>query len=154
MMARGIIVDSGAADNVMPRRLVRGENNKVRPSAASRAGVNYVAASNTRIPDEGETDLKFKSGEGHDQDWTFQAAEVNKVLAAVSALVDDNNCVILDKDMVIGEDISFTTNKATGNSIRMRRERSVLLFDAFIDEEDDCDTSDSDLGFARNAAPA
>ena len=65
-MARGITVDSGAADNVLPRRMVRGKHNKIRPSAASRAGVHYVTASANRIPNEGETDLKFFTSEGKD----------------------------------------------------------------------------------------
>ena len=75
-LARGITVDSGAADNVMPKRLLRGRA-KVRPSAASKAWVNDVAANDGRIPNEGEADMEFMSGEGHHHKWTFQIAEVN-----------------------------------------------------------------------------
>ena len=62
-MARGAAVDSGAADNVIPRRLVRGKMNKgkIRPSDASRAGVHYVVANNGRIKNEGEGDFKFNT---------------------------------------------------------------------------------------------
>ena len=63
-MARGITVDSGAADPVMPRRMVRGRGNKIRPSAASRAGVHYVSASANRIKNGGETDLHFDTVDG------------------------------------------------------------------------------------------
>ena len=54
-MARGIVVDSGAADNVISRRIVKGKMNKgrIRPSEASRAGVHYVAANNGRFRNEG-----------------------------------------------------------------------------------------------------
>ena len=45
-MAKGITIDSGAADNVMPRRLVRGKFNKIRPSPGSRSGLHYLAANN------------------------------------------------------------------------------------------------------------
>ena len=124
-MTRGITVDSGAADPVMPRRMVRGRGNKIRPSAASKAGVHYVSASATRIKNEGETDLHFDTEEGHSLNWTFQIAEVNKVLASVSYLVDHNHRVIFDKDMDSGKDISFIVNKKSGDSIKMRRDRNV-----------------------------
>jgi hypothetical protein len=136
-MARGITVDSGAADPVMPRRMVRGRGNKIRPSDASRAGVHYVSASANRIKNEGETDLKFDTDDGHSLNWTFQIAEVNKVLASVSYLVDHNHRVVFDKDAATGRDISFITNKATGASIKMRRDRNVWVIDAYINEDDD-----------------
>ena len=139
-------MDSGAADNVMPRRLLRGKA-KVRPSEASRAGVHYVAANDGRIRNEGEADLAFLTKEGNGHSWTFQIAEVNKVLAAVSALVDANHRVIFDKDEKSGVDISFITDKATGVSTKMRRDRNVWVVDAWIDEE--VEDVDLDPVFAR-----
>ena len=121
---RGMTVDSAAADNVMPRRMVR-KKMKIRPSAASRAGVHYVAASDHRIANEGEVDYKFQTKQGSKHSWTSQVANANKVLAAVSALVDSNHRVVFDQDMNTGTDLSFITNKATNESIRMRRENNV-----------------------------
>ena len=63
-MTRGMTVDSGAADNVIPRKMLR-RRNRVRPSAASKAGVYYVAADNGRIPNEGEVDFPFQTKDGH-----------------------------------------------------------------------------------------
>ena len=146
-MARGITVDSGAADPVMPRRMVRGRGNKIRPSAASSAGVHYVSATANRIKNEGETDLHFDTEDGHSLNWTFQVAEVNKVLASVSYLVDQNHRVVFDKDAETGRDISFITNKTSGASIKMRRDRNVWVIDAYISE-------DGDSSFTRpEAAP-
>ena len=144
-MRRGITVDSGAADNVMPRRLIRGKFNKgkVRPSAASQAGVHYVACNNGRIPNEGEFDFKFQTEEGTPMEWTFQIAEVNKALAAVSALVDSRHRVTFDQDEATGVDCSFILHKPTGRSTRMKRERNVWVVDALIEEED------PSLDFAR-----
>ena len=147
-LARGVTVDSGAHDNVMPRKMIRGKGNRVRPSAASRAGVHYVAASDHRIPNEGETDFKFKSREGHKLSWVFQVAEVNKVLASVAALVDSRHRVTFDKDDKTGEDVSFILNKETGETIRMRRDRNVWILDAFVEE--DVDGNDIDPVFARH----
>ena len=138
-MARGITVDSGAADPVMPRRMVRGKGNKIRPSAASRAGVHYVSACTNRIPNEGEVDLKFETKDGQKLNWVFQIAEVNKVLASVSHLVGNRHRVVFDQDDETGKDISFITNKKTGVSIKMRRERNVWVIDAFISEDEEAD---------------
>ena len=137
-LARGITVDSGAADNVMPRRFLRGRA-KIRPSTASKAGVHYVAASNHRIPNEGEADFEFQTKDGQSLSWLFQIAEVNKTLAAVSALVDAGHRVVFDRDEATGVDTSFVTHKDTGVSIRMRRERNVWVIDAYVpvDEADD-----------------
>lgn len=136
-MVRGITVDTGAADNVMARRMVRGKGNKIRPSAASRRGVHYVSACATRIPNEGEADVTFSTAEEQELCWTFQIAEVNKVLASVSYLVDRRHRVTFDKDDETGEDISTILNKATGDVIKMRRINNVWVIDAFVVEDDE-----------------
>ena len=133
-MAKGMTVDSGAADNVMPRRMVRGRNNKVRPSPGSRAGVHYVAACNTRIKNEGECDFQFETHSGQKESFVFQIAEVNKALCAVSYLVDHGHQVIFDQDEATGVDTSRILNKQTGRSIPLRREKNVRTIDAFIEE--------------------
>ena len=135
-MARGITVDSGAADNVMPRRMMR-RGMRVRPSEASRAGVHYVAANGSRIPNEGETDLSFEDKDGIKHSWCFQVAEVNKVLASVSSMVDTGHRVVFDKDEVTGMDLSFIICKKTGSSVKMKRERNVWIIDAFVDGSSD-----------------
>jgi hypothetical protein len=135
-MARGITVDSGAADNVMPRSTLR-RWMKVRQSEASRAGVHYVAANGARIANEGEADFAFQDKDGKRHSWVFQVADVNKVLASVSAMVDAGHRVVFDRDEVTGTDLSFITCKATGESIKMRRDRNVWTIDAFVDEDSD-----------------
>ena len=62
---------------------------------------------------------------------------MNKVLASVSALVDSGHRVTFDKDVKTGFDLSFITNKGTGQSIRMRRDRNVWTIDAFVNEDSD-----------------
>ena len=101
-----------------------------------------MAANNGRIANEGECDFKFRTVEGDEQNLTFQIAEVNKTLAAVSALVDAGHRVVFDQDEATGVDISFITHKKIGASVRMRRERNVWVVDAYIDEADD----DMDVG--------
>ena len=135
-LSKGITVDSGAADNVMPRRMLRGTS-KVRPSPASRAGVHYVVANDGRIPNEGEADFRFQTKDGQQISWLFQIAEVNKTLASVSSLVDSGHVVTFDKDATTGVDTSFITNKNTGKSMKMRRERNVWVIDAYLADDMD-----------------
>ena len=62
-LKKGITMDSGAGNNVMPRRMVI-KKSEIRESEGSRRGVHYVAANDGRIPNEGEYDLKFSTVEG------------------------------------------------------------------------------------------
>ena len=144
-LRRGMTVDSGAADNVIPRRMLR-RGNKVRPSMASRAGVHYVTACDGKIPNEGEVDFPFQTKEGGKHSWTFQVANVNKVLASVSALVDAGHRVIFDRCDKTGVDLSFIVHKKSGESIRMKRERNVWTVDTYVDPDDE---GNSDEVFVR-----
>ena len=95
-----------------------------------------MAANNGRIRNEGEVDFKFNTSSGDAKSMCFQVAEVNKALAAVSALVDANHRVMFDKHMKTGADISFIIDKKTGIGTIMRSERNVWVIDAWIHEED------------------
>ena len=142
-LKRGITMDSGAGDNVMPKRMVR-KPWKIRPSVGSRNSMHYVAANNGRIPNEGEYDFEFQTNEGVDEEMTFQIAEVNKALGSISYLVDRNYRVTFDKDMKTGKDISFMLNKGTHQVMRFRRERNIWVLDAIVEVE-----NNEPEGFAR-----
>ena len=144
-MTKGMTVDSGAADNVMPRKMLR-KGNRVRESEASKNGVYYVAADNGRIPNEGEVDFPFETKDGSQHKWTFQVANVNKVLAAVSAMVDSGHRVTFEKDMHTGRDLSYIVNKKTGQAIKMRRDRNVWVIDTYVNDESGANSSQD---FAR-----
>ena len=102
---------------------------------ASRAGVQYVACNNGKFPNEGEAEMTFQSREGNEHTWTFQIAEVNKVLASVAYLVDAGHRVLFDKDAKTGADMSVIVNKLTGEEVAMRRDNNVWVIDAFIEED-------------------
>ena len=131
-LKRGITMDSGAGNNVMPRRMVMRKSD-IRESEGSRNGVHYVAANNGRIANEGEFDLQFNTIEGNEQRLTFQIAEVNKALCAVSNLVDHGYRVVFYKDVETGQDTSYMMQKGTGVTTRFRRTRNVWVLDAFVD---------------------
>ena len=126
-------MDTGAHHNVMPRRMAG--KRKIRPSEGSKRGLNYVAASDHRIPNEGEVTFDFTSVEGHKEAFVFQIAEVNKALGSVAYVVDRNFRVVFDKHMKTGEDVSYMVHKPTRKSFRFRRERNVWILDAVVSFE-------------------
>ena len=94
-----------------------------------------MAANGARIANEGEADFSFQDKEGKLHSWVFQIANVNKVLASVSAVVDAGHRLAFDRDDTTGTDLSFITCKATGSSIKMRLDRNVWTIDVLVDEE-------------------
>ena len=132
-LRRGVTVDSGAANNVMPRRMVR-DKTKIRPSPASKRGVYYVAANNGRIPNEGEVDFEFLTEQGRPEFLVMQIAEVNKALGSVSYMVDRDFRVVFDKDKLTGKDLSMMVHKPTGRTTRFRRDRNVWVLDAYCQD--------------------
>ena len=96
-----------------------------------------MAANGSRIPNEGETDFRFEDGKGKKHGWCFQVAEVNKVLASVSYMVDSGHRVTFDRDEITGTDLSCIVDKKTGASLKMRRDRNVWVIDAFVDNDSD-----------------
>ena len=106
-LARGITVDSGAADNVMLRRLLRGRA-EVMPSEASRAGVHYVVVNGQRIPNEREADFRFQTTDRQPMAWTFQVAKVNKVRSVRWIPRQDQQLWSVILDMIIHFDESLT----------------------------------------------
>ena len=52
---------------------------------------------------------------------------------------------MFDQDDETGEDISFITDKTSGDVIKVRRDKNVWVIDAYIEE-------DAELGFTRPVA--
>ena len=130
-LRRGITMESGAAHNVMPRKMVR-DKSQIRPSEGSKRGAHYVAANNGRIPNEGEYDFAFFTSEGVPETMTFQIAEVNKALGSISYLVDHGYRVVFDRNPVSGRDMSCMTHKESNKVSRFRRDRNVWVLDAAV----------------------
>ena len=124
---RGITIDSGAAEHVIPNKWVNCI--PVRPSPGSARGVHYVAANGARIPNLGEQKLGFWTADGIGTSWTFQVCQVNKPLASVAKLVDDGWKVVFD------EDLSCLVHKRTGKVIKLRRDRGVYVVDAYLEAD-------------------
>ena len=89
------VIDSGAVDSVAPPGTFEGT---LRPSAMSKGGKKYRGPDGSPIPNMGQIDVSFKTDEGHKCAMTWQVAEIERPLIAVSHLSASGNKVTLEKD--------------------------------------------------------
>ena len=122
---KGLTIDSGAADHVMPLGWLAWI--VMVASAGSLRCLHYVAASGTRIPNLGQQVVTFLTESGTWATWTFQVAAVNKPLVSVSKLVDDGYRVVFD------DEASYCWHKKSGRRIAIKRERGVFVVDAYVE---------------------
>ena len=115
-------MDSGAGDKLIPRCMVNAT--RIRPSAGSRCGLRYVAATGEKIDNEGEVDLHFITSKGFSESWPFQVANVNKSLGSVADRVDNKCRVVYDQDDD-GKDLRYILDKLSGRIMKMRRTGKV-----------------------------
>ena len=104
-------------------------------SVGSQKGLCYITANDSKIANERETDVRFLTKEGQEEEWTFQIAEVNKVLAAVADRVDSGYRVVFDRDDETKEDVSYMIHKKTGKTTKCRRKGNVWTIDAYVAPE-------------------
>ena len=96
-MARGMTVDSGAADNVIPRWMNNGKFNRIRSSKGSRAGTHYVSASSARISNEGECDFHFTIKDGQDEVTGLDVSRIiNKKTGKIIQMTREHNVWTID----------------------------------------------------------
>ena len=112
-----ISVDSGAAENVMPKEMVPDE--PLVPSEGSKNGTRYIAAGGQELKNYGEKNIKFKTADDTVGSMTFQATDVRKPLAAVSKIVSKGNLV------VFGANGSYIKNIKTGKCIDLVEENGT-----------------------------
>jgi hypothetical protein len=117
------VVDSGAADPVAKAGTFSG---KIVPSTMSKAGRKYRGPDGTRIPNEGQQEVQFTSDEGHRCGMTWQIADVERPLIAVSHLSAAGNKVIFTKG---GGEI---VNIASGRKIKIQRKGGVYVLRMWV----------------------
>ena len=121
---KGLTVDSGAADHVMPIGWL--VMFIVMASIGSKKGLHYVAADGTRIPNLGQQMIRFMTLDGTWCEWVFQVAGIHKPLVSVSKLIEAGYRVVFD------EDNSYIIHKKSKQIIKMRKERGVFVVDAYV----------------------
>ena len=117
------VVDSGAADPVARAGTFPG---KVAPSTMSKTGRKYRGPDGTRIVNEGQQSVQFTSDEGHRCGMTWQIADVERPLIAVSHLSAAGNKVVFTKT---GGEL---VNIASGKTIRIQRKGGVYVLRMWV----------------------
>ena len=117
------VVDSGAADSVVPPGMFAG---KVMPSEMSKSGRRYSGPNGSPIDNLGEVDASFKVDEGFKCGLRMQVASVQRPLIAASQLSAGGNRVVLE------EHGGSITNVKTGRQIKIHRKGGVYVLNMWI----------------------
>ena len=83
----GIIVDSGAAESVLPREMFQ---------EVPKNGLHFVTASGSKMPNLGEEEIHFKTEDGLEPNITFQVTDARNPLASVAKNSDDDSAASPD----------------------------------------------------------
>ena len=132
LMPRPLVIDSGAAETVMPTDWFTGH--ELKETEESRGGQFYVCAGGKEIPNYGERTLTLST-----LDWssirnmTFQVTDVTKALRSVSKIVANGNKVVFDRS---GSSIE---NKRSRERLWMREDNGVYVLDVYVAPPDDYD---------------
>ena len=121
---KGLTVDSGAADHVMPIGWL--VMFIVMASLGSKRGLHYVAADGTRIPNLGQQLVRFMTIDGTWCELMFQIAGIHKPLVSVSKLIEAGYRVVFD------DDNSYIILKKTKQMIKMKKVKGVFVVDAYV----------------------
>ena len=125
LMPRPLVIDSGAAETVLPTDWFTGH--ELKETEESRGGQFYVCAGGKEIPNYGERTLTLST-----LDWssvrnmTFQVTDVTKALGSVSKIVANGNKVVFD------ESGSFIENKRSRERLWMREDNGVYVLDVYV----------------------
>ena len=114
-------IDSGAAETVIPHRLV--SQHPLKDTNASRSGLCYSSATGQPIPNLGEQCFHLFTMEETFRGMTFQAAPVSKPLGSVKRICAAGHRVVFD------EDGSYIENKTTGDVNMLREDKGNHMLD-------------------------
>ena len=146
----GITMDSGCSVFVVPSGWLH--MFALEESVGSRNGQAYTAAAKNGKPiyNEGQKLIKFTTVDGQKKKVLFQVAKVNKALASIAGICDNNNHVLFRQD---GGDVILLS---TGKRTPFRRVGNIYVLDAWIINpywQGDTDTDNYNeaemMGFSR-----
>ena len=124
-MPRPLVVDSGAAETVLPATW--STEHELRENDDSRSGQYYITADGTHIDAMGEKTLTLSTLDwGSTRDMTFQVTGVNKALGSVSKMVKNGNKIVFD---AAG---SYVENIVTKERLWLREDNGVYVLDVLV----------------------
>jgi uncharacterized Zn finger protein (UPF0148 family) len=120
-----IIIDSGAAESVLPKdwcpqaALLKGES----------YGKHYTAANGSHIKNRGEKIVSMVTAEGQWKNLKFQVCDVTRPLASVSKIVESGHTVVFNPSWKGG---SYILNLQTREKTWLRQQDGVFVLDAKV----------------------
>ena len=112
-----VTVDSGAAENVIPKHMA--PRTPVEPSDEQAAGVVYSAANGSIMPNRGKKSVPVITREGQSRQMNMQITDVNKALMSVAKVCDAGHMVVFTKQGGV------IKNNKSGEETAFRRENNV-----------------------------
>ena len=146
----GITMDSGCSVFVVPSDWLC--MFAMEESEGSRRGQQYTAAAKDGKPilNEGQKTIRFVTKDGQKKKVLCQVAKVNKILASIAGICDNNNHVLFRADG--GDIIHLADNKKTP----FRRNGNIYVLDAWVlnphwqgETDNAMDTDETMMGFSR-----
>ena len=119
-----ITVDSGAVDRVGPKGIASGF--PTQDTEASRKGMYYRAANDTKIAIHRKKDISGYTNEGSAIGLEIQVVDVKKALGPVRKMCEAGNRVVFD------DDGSCVENKRTGERTTLTKERGSYILTNWI----------------------
>ena len=136
-----VVVDSGACETVGPANVVT--SFELTPTSASTNNVHYVAANGTRIRNHGQRTIQGVNDSGNRIGFAMQAADVNKVLAAVNQIVAAGNRVTFDNGPDGTTPNNHIYNYTTGATTELNLEKGQYIFDMWVPSLSESSSSSS-----------
>ena len=140
------IVDSGTIDTVSALKHI--EKGKLRPTAASKGGMNWTAANGGAVKNLGEGDINGKSDEGITIAMKTQVGDkISKMLISVGKMGEAGNMTIFNADMNAIRALAqrekieenFIYNKKSGISSRINKEGGLYKYPIWIKRKKDAE---------------
>ena len=88
--------DSKCSVVVMPSQWLR--HLVLEPSEGSKRGQNFIAACTHSVKNEGQRTVRFRTTDGSRQQMVFQVAAMNKMLASIAGICDNEISVLFRSD--------------------------------------------------------
>ena len=130
-LPKPIVVDSGAAETVIPEDWLPAHETKASPGSLKNE--YYVTADGGKVSNQGPKSVVVSTADGKQcKKITFQVAPgIQKALGSVSQMVSNRNRVVFDMDEY-GKDIWYILNKDTGGHTPMQYENGVYVMDMLV----------------------
>ena len=113
------LLDSGAAENVIPTKCVPEKY----VSRGSQFGKRYVSATGNAVQNRGELKVRVQQGGGQQGVITYQIADISKALTSVAKIADLGNKIVLDSNG------GYIECKETGDRTEVHRKGNVYVLE-------------------------